>query len=649
MNGQETRALLEMGRDAWNEWAAQILRSKANFEEAGALSLNWFGEADNDETRLWLKVASADFSNEHFEDEIDFEGFVFPGPVNLSGVVFERPATFAGAEFQLPAKFTRALFQQDVSFKGTKFAGQTVFDDVSFEGAADFERAEFLKEKNGPLTPGVKFQRARFVGKADFRSSVFVGSSDFSKAQFAATARFDNARFTADTILDGTIFSAPASFNAGEFVGQASFKEAQFTGEARFNEAVFKESCNLDRVQFWGDASFRETRFERDSSFADMRVEGASRFRGAKFGGQANFFETRFSGEADFSGVDFGAPTVFRLARFDQGALWPNCHFLSDADFSGLHLGKSSTFKECKFDGEAIFREGRFDAPVSFAGTKFSKTAEFSAVQSKVAFVLADAEFLNVPSFLEASFHEPPRVDHMKVADPLKRLHSWKLTNIADPRPIGFRLMKVCADPDASAKFRRLKKLAYEAQDQTREQEFFAQEVRCRRFWHDKPFGRGVARFWLGWFYGGVANFGRSLLRPFVLWLLFIILFSLYYQTQRSVTAAASVASLEATETNPSHHGFGSMFFAQKAACVSAQSNAFGEALYLSSRNALLQLSWEDGATARRVFGCLYGLEPSGYPIIPLSVSAASLFQAVISAMLIFMFLLALRNLLKVR
>jgi uncharacterized protein YjbI with pentapeptide repeats len=643
MNAHETRALWEMGRDAWNDWASQILKSKANFQEAGALALNWFGEADNDETRLWLKVASADFANGHFEDEITFDGFIFPGSLNLSGAVFERPVSFAGAEFQLPAKFGRAHFQADAHFKSAKFLGQTIFDDAVFDGIADFEHAEFLKEKNGPLTHGAKFQRTRFVGKADFRTSVFVGSADFSKVQFAGTARFDETRFTADAMFEGAVFSAPAGFNACQFLGTAVFKEAQFTGEARFSEASFKGECQLDRSQFWGDVSFREARFEGDASFADMRVEGTSRFPAAKFAMEANFLESRFSGNADFSGADFGGSSIFRFAHFGHGASWTSCRFLTRADFSGLTLGRNSSFKDSQFDGDAIFREARFDAPVSFARTRFGAIADFSALQSNVAFVLANADFKNVPSFLEASFHEPPRVDHMLVADPLKRFHNWKQAGAADPRGPFFKLMKVCADPDASAKFRRLKKLAFEAQDQTREQEFFAQEFRCRRFWHDKPFGQGVARFWLGWFYGGVANHGRSLLRPFMLWLLSIAVFAFYYLSQRGVAAGDHAPYSGIAQY------LGGLFSTEKAPCIAAPSNPMGEALYLSFRNAFLKIDWEDTTTARRVFGCLYGVEPGGNAIVPLSVSSVSLFQAVMSAALIFMFLLALRNLLKVR
>jgi len=130
-----------MGREAWNEWAAQVLKSKAQFQEAGVFSLDWFGEAGNDETQLWLNIAAADFSNQHVEDEEGFEGFIFPGPVSLEGTVFERPVSFAGTEFHLPANFAGAHFLADATFKSTKFEDQAIFDDAIFDALADFERA----------------------------------------------------------------------------------------------------------------------------------------------------------------------------------------------------------------------------------------------------------------------------------------------------------------------------------------------------------------------------------------------------------------------------------------------------------------------------------------------------------------------------
>jgi uncharacterized protein YjbI with pentapeptide repeats len=643
MNGHETRTLHEMGRDAWNEWAGQVIKSKGNFEQAGIFSLDWFGEAGNEETRLWLKTAAADFSDSLFEEPGSFEGFIFPGPVILKGAVFHHPVSFADAEFKLNADFSGAHFHQDVNFAGAKFLGQAVFDDVQFDAIASFERTEFLKEKNGPLGHGVKFQRTQFLGRADFRSSAYSGSADFSKVKFAGTARFDEARFVGPAVFEGAIFSAPAGFNAAKFLDNAAFKEAQFTGEARFADAEFSGDFDLEASQFWNDVSFRDVKFEKGASFNKMRVEGTSRFSGAKFGTQTDFLESRFAGHADFSGASYAGPAIYRAAQFSLGGAWAACEFGDSADFSGVTLGKKSSFKDCKFKGDALFKEALFEAPVSFEGGRFAAAADFTAAQSKVAFVLAGAEFNNVPGFLETSFHEPPRVDHMLVANQLKRFHNWSKDGVADPRGVLFTWWRVCGDPDGPAKFRRLKKLASEAQDLQREQEFFAQELRCRRFWHDNPLGVGMARFWLGWAYGIMADYGRSLSRPFVLWFASVVAFALFYFTQKG--SDWNVHQPPGNWTG----WFTSLISDEKFPCVTGTSSRIGEAFYLSFRSALLKLDWADTAGTRRVFGCLYGVETNGTPIMPLSVSAAALAQATLSVVLLFVFLMALRNLLKVR
>ncbi len=214
-------------------------------------------------------------------------------------------------------------------------------------------------------------------------------------------------------------------------------------------------------------------------------------------------------------------------------------------------------------------------------------------------------------------------MDHMLVADQLKRFHSWKKSGISDPRGAFFKFFEVCGDPDGSAKFRRLKKLASEAQDQQREQEFFAQELRCPPLRGDKPFGGGMARFWLGWVYGGVSDFGRSLIRPFLLWLSSIFLFSVYFFALGSGTSWTK--------------------------CAVGSSDPISEALYLGFRNAFLKVDWNDAVNARRTLGCLYGVEFGGTPVLPPSVASMSLVQAFVSIGFILLFLLALRNLLRLR
>ena len=83
-----------------------------------------------------------------------------------------------------------------------------------------------------------------------------------------------------------------------------------------------------------------------------------------------------------------------------------------------------------------------------------------------------------------------------------------------------------------------------------------------------------------------------------------------------------------------------------------SQTNARAEALHLAFRNAFVVL--EGGSDAsHRMYGCLYGLElyagQNPVPIVPSAVSTASAIQKLISGVLIFLFGLALRNMLKVK
>jgi len=78
-----------------------------------------------------------------------------------------------------------------------------------------------------------------------------------------------------------------------------------------------------------------------------------------------------------------------------------------------------------------------------------------------------------------------------------------------------------------------------------------------------------------------------------------------------------------------------------------SRTNARAEALHLAFRNALSAID-AGGDASYRIYGCLYGIEGSN-PIVPVTVSTASAIQKLISGVLIFLFGLALRNMLKVK
>jgi hypothetical protein len=83
-----------------------------------------------------------------------------------------------------------------------------------------------------------------------------------------------------------------------------------------------------------------------------------------------------------------------------------------------------------------------------------------------------------------------------------------------------------------------------------------------------------------------------------------------------------------------------------------SQTNARAEALHLAFRNAFVVLDGGSDAS-HRMYGCLYGLElyagQNPVPIVPSAVSTVSAIQKLISGVLIFLFGLALRNMLKVK
>ena len=85
---------------------------------------------------------------------------------------------------------------------------------------------------------------------------------------------------------------------------------------------------------------------------------------------------------------------------------------------------------------------------------------------------------------------------------------------------------------------------------------------------------------------------------------------------------------------------------------VRGQTKAHAEALNLAFRNAFVVFDGGSDAS-HRMYGCLYGLELFGgqdaVPIVPRAVSTASAIQKLFSGLMIFLFGLALRNMLKVK
>ena len=228
---------------------------------------------------------------------------------------------------------------------------------------------------------------------------------------------------------------------------------------------------------------------------------------------------------------------------------------------------------------------------------------------------------------------------------------------------------------DLFARWRALKRLTIQAYDTDRELAFNAKEIQAERAASRWPFPVAPDDWKLwprsssGFLYWLFSDYGRSLVRPVGFWLAAILIFAAVYLSQTEVmqrdlvlqdawwwSSAAQTGHYAVANTVP-------CFTAPPAQAnettvgglsekLRSQTNARAEALHLAFRNAFVVLDGGSDAS-HRMYGCLYGLElyaaQSPVPIVPSAVSTASAIQKLISGVLIFLFGLALRNMLKVK
>jgi hypothetical protein len=393
-------------------------------------------------------------------------------------------------------------------------------------------------------------------------------------------------------------FETYVSYRWFVFPSDVRFDHATFNGKAEFSGATFSDVAEFDHATFGGEAAFVAATFGN-----------AAVFDCANFSGEAVFLSAIFS-DAQFDFATFSRGAMFWGATFSRGARFWEVTFSGEAFFKNATFGGEALLRESRFNADAYFQHAKFERPVTFASSIFRKAADFEGINSAAAFSLANATFEQVPSFFDATFKGKLRLD-----------------NVTTPR---YHWFGSTPHKDATARFRELKRHAAEAQDRERELEFLAQEVRAGGF-------HWSLRSLLGLGFDMLSDFGRSLWRPLVSWLVLTVLCAAFFLGERDDLREARAPS--------------SVFSTLACREPFTSTNAVNEAIQLSLKNALV---FNIGSTdaARRTFGCLYGVEQvdeQRYPRIPFLVSIVSAIQTVASGLLIFLFVLAVRNLLRLK
>lgn len=196
--------------------------------------------------------------------------------------------------------------------------------------------------------------------------------------------------------------------------------------------------------------------------------------------------------------------------------------------------------------------------------------------------------------------------------------------------------------------------MAIQGEDHRSELQFHAHEIRTARFVNDWPH---QPRFWFGIGYELLSNFGRSILRPALAWGALVALFAAIYlgisaEISGRAPDYASLAPIARAQPCLSAPAVAPANIRTAQGQIAADTNASAEAWSLALKNGFVFIDWDRAEAARRTYGCLFGLTSDGsntYPVVPRAVSIAGLIQNVLSAVLIFLLLLGIRNLLKLK
>ncbi len=193
---------------------------------------------------------------------------------------------------------------------------------------------------------------------------------------------------------------------------------------------------------------------------------------------------------------------------------------------------------------------------------------------------------------------------------------------------------------DRAARYRALKRLAIQGHDHAREQEYFAGELKALRGHPDRllpnplnwfrkdedgrrlPAWPGGARYWFGLGYQWFSDFGRSMLRPLVWWVLAVFGFAAAYLDQHHARATTD-------------------------GCLVGDGHPISAAIGLSIRKALPFAGVGSSEKLNQIYACLYGVHGAalkGSPVIPDVVDYLGIVQLLFSLLLLFLFLLAVRN-----
>jgi uncharacterized protein YjbI with pentapeptide repeats len=243
--------------------------------------------------------------------------------------------TFAGVDFRTTENAT-------INFSGYLLGGRADFSGCIF-GSGDWSF-------HSPIFGHGNFSGAVFGHQANFSGATFGDNADFSGATFGDGANFSGATFGDWPRLIDATFGGGADLSGTSFGDYADFSDTTFEAGANFSGATFGDGANFSGATFGNEAQFRgwspkEWRThrselvivggwqeDRKKAFSEWPSSAVSRPNSFS---SISFAFTRFRGHVDFSGREMGKWVNFRSARFGEP---PRFDSMANVDLYGAKI-----------------------------------------------------------------------------------------------------------------------------------------------------------------------------------------------------------------------------------------------------------------------------------------------------------------------
>jgi len=456
------------------------------------------------------------------------------------------------------------------------------------------------------------FRDVHFQNEVSFWSAYFHGQVTFERCTFQKTASISNVKFHSNAQLVNTVFLENTSFDKSVFEhgleitnvlgkGLVSFKQCDINAITTAQKTRFEGKVDFSSTEFHSIAWFDTSEFLDVAYFRDTTFHKQARFPEVQFSKSARFDRTTFKQNALFTNASFGISAVFNGAKFEKSAWFQQTKWKNKIQFHGVDFLGEVNMNGAIFDGNVWFNSCLFAKPVQLTNSRFISSASFNSAQIRQAFDLSGVRFGEVPDFKQTHCEEAPLLDDVQIA-----------SAIVEQR-------KFLQKPDftISANYRALKRLAIQAHDHKHEVDFFAEELKTRRLMVYRP---SDPNWWLSFLFEELSDYGRSIVRPLMYWLGVVMLSAVHY-----IAMATPLAPDRTTE------------------CLAGAGSQVNTAYQLAFAKGLLVPGLADRTIVTQAYDCLFG------DIIPGSATIVASIQTLLSAILLFLLLLGIRNRFKLK